>query len=386
MYKYSYIGPPKDNPEEVKGTKLHKKAISLIDSKKQYGRRNFFNKFRFIKIKFIINKKYFIPRLINFLVYLFEKERISKVHYLPIIVTMDPNSRCLLRCPGCPTGIRHPEMRKKGMATFELMKRYIDGVYRKTIQIQFYNWGESLLNHDLYKACAYATKKGLWTVVHSNLSFRMDNLAKKIIDSKLCNLVVSCDGATQEVYEKYRVGGKLDLVFQNILNIVKEKNRRGSRFPWITAKFLFFEHNWHEMEHFQEMAKAVGADEISFEPGGMGGFYETGIIGTAKIFNLISLKWQGRTPASQPCEEVWKNLYIDFDGGIFPCCLAFRERDLFITPELSLKSTIKQIWNSEKILGVRNFFLKKEKIINLPEICQNCKAVEVFWKTNQKTK
>ena len=87
--------------------------------------------------------------------------------------------------------------------------------------------------------------------MHANLSINVENLAQKLVANGLCNLVVPGDGATQESTEKYRVRGKVDLVFQNMRAIADKKRRVGSKLPWITSKFLIFDHNWHEMKLFE---------------------------------------------------------------------------------------------------------------------------------------
>jgi MoaA/NifB/PqqE/SkfB family radical SAM enzyme len=118
----------------------------------------------------------------NFFIYKLERNRCSQVHYYPPAISIDPNSRCNLKCPACPTGMHHPEKRKNsGLAYLETMTNFISKSYKYTVQIGFYNWGEPLLNKEFYDACSYARKKGLWTLVHSNLSFQVKDFdfAKK---------------------------------------------------------------------------------------------------------------------------------------------------------------------------------------------------------------
>ena len=251
----------------------------------------------------------------------------------------------------------------------------------RCVQISFYHWGEPLLNKDLCAACRYAADRGLWTTVHSNLSLKIESLAHRVVAAGLCNLVVSCDGATQEVYEKYRVGGNVDLVFANMRAIVDEKRRVGSKFPWITSKFLIFDHNWHEMELFRERSLEAGADEVLFAPAGMGGIYLTERAGTGSNFDLKKLDWVETPPSEgRVCSEPWDHFVMDHDGATFPCCLPFRDEDLFVALEEADRMSIMEMWNHENFVRIREFFLGKPGYHKegLPGACATCSLPLAF--------
>ena len=67
----------------------------------------------------------------------------------------------------------------------------------------------------------YAHKKGLYTATSTNAHYLTEANAKKTVESGLDRLIISIDGTTQEVYEQYRVGGKLDKVIEGARQIVK---------------------------------------------------------------------------------------------------------------------------------------------------------------------
>ncbi|MBN2129407.1 MAG: radical SAM protein, partial [Sedimentisphaerales bacterium] len=256
-----------------KTARVHERMLRIANpddrarSSWRRGRRRFVTELRRRKLRFMATQRHFPLRMANFLLFLLERKRVARVHYVPPVVTVEAVNGCNLRCPECATGTGDPRSRRRGKADLADLKAVIDQVRRRSLQINFHYLGEPLLNDDFYAACAYAVEKGLWTAIHSNLSIRDDDLAQKIVASGLCNLVVSCDGATQEVYEKYRVGGDVERVFRNLQRVAEHRRASGAAFPWLTAQFLVFDHNWHEMEAFQERAIAAGADEILFLPG-----------------------------------------------------------------------------------------------------------------------
>ena len=278
-------------------TDLHKRMLEISEpddaSRNSWrrGRTRFLTGLRRHKIRFMATRRHLLSRAANFLLFLLERKRVSRVHYLPPVVTIEAINGCNLRCPECPTGTSDSRGRTKGKASLDQLKAFIDQIHRKSLQINFHHLGEPLLNPDFYAASAYAVEKGLWTTIHSNLNIRDNDLPKKIVSSRLCNLVMSCDGATQDIYEKYRVGGDVELVFHNLQAISAHKRATGSQHPWLTAQFLVFEHNWHEMEQFRERAIAAGADEILFLPGCRNGTMKTGHVWDEEVFELSTLKW-----------------------------------------------------------------------------------------------
>jgi pyruvate-formate lyase-activating enzyme len=345
------------------------------------GRATYLNRFRFLKLRYMIAQRRFPRRAVNALLWLVERRRASRVHYLPAVVSLEAVNGCNLRCPECPTGLSDPSGRKKGKAKLQDMKAAIDQVAGKCLQISFHNLGEPLLNDDFYAACAYAGEKGLWTAIHSNLNIKSRDLARKIVSARLCNLVVSCDGATQEVYEKYRVGGDVELVFQNLRDVAEEKHRAGRRFPWITAQFLVFDHNWRQMAQFRARALAAGANEILFLPGCRNGAVKSGHVGAERIFSLAELEWIDRKPASTCC-DVWDTLLMTYDGGLYPCCFAYRDQDLFSAPQEAGASPLAERWNAPAYRAARRFFLGDSiSLQDLPQPCRFCaRAVACTWK------
>ncbi len=392
------ISPPKYDPQSIKGSNLHKQMLSVAFP--NYMRPFFlsstvkclvkkvsrlFDKYYLLRYRNFISQPHCILKLVNYIIYLVEHNRVEAVHYAPFFVNMDISNICNLRCPGCITGLRHPSSRKMSKAELPTIKRVVDKVAKRSIQIGFLQWGEPLLNDSFYAACAYATEKGLWTLIHSNLNIRDDKLARKIVDAGLHRLIVSCDGATQEVYEKYRIGGDVELVFENIQRISSERKKRELNFPWITAKFTVFDHNWHEIELFKQRALAVGADEVLFAPAVMGGFYKTGRIATAELFNLKELRWEKRRDIR--CNEIWNSFFITCDGGVYPCCASFRDADIFVSPQNSVSMELTEQWNIGKFKSIRSFFLGRSRmpLEQLPQPCNTCRICSDFRSLKQKS-
>ena len=88
------------------------------------------------------------------------------------------------------------------------IKPYADMVY-------LHKWGEPLMNKNIFKMISTVNE-----YAHAHISTNGILLDKKkcdeLIKSGVGTVIVSIDGLTQEVYEKYRVGGEVEKVIENI--------------------------------------------------------------------------------------------------------------------------------------------------------------------------
>ena len=68
---------------------------------------------------------------------------------------------------------------------------------------------------------------------------------------------ISIDGTTQEVYEKYRVGGNLEKVFDNLKKLIARKKlyKSNTKIHW---DFIVMKHNAHQVEEAKKMASDFG--------------------------------------------------------------------------------------------------------------------------------
>lgn len=359
------------------GSPQHLRALAVYEpalrGRWRLYRRRYFDRFRFTKLRWIARQRRFLPRAWNFLMYLAQRDHASRVAYSPPVVNLELVNVCNLRCPGCTTGRSSPGARPRGKAPASAVKERIDWIAPRALQLQLFQLGEPLLHAEFFDVCRHAARRGLWTVVHSNLSLHVERLAERLVDSRLCQLVVSCDGATQETYGIYRVRGDVEQVFRNLGSIAAERRRRRRWHPWLTAKFIVFDHNWHEMEAFRDRALAAGADDVLFIPGFRNGVYETGRICSEVQFDLRTLTWKPRE-LELGCRQLWEALSIDVDGAVLPCCDAYRDEDVFVDGEVA-KSDPAVAWNHPRFRAVRAHLSgqARDRSGSLPKPCDTCR-------------
>ena len=187
-----------------------------------------------------------------------------RIDGLPISVSLEPTTACNLRCPECPSGLRS-FTRPTGMLQQDFFKETIDSIHKDLSYLIFYFQGEPYLNPEFLPMVAYASKKKIYTATSTNAHYLNDEMARKTVESGLDRLIISIDGTTQEVYQQYRIGGKLDKVLEGARNIVKWKKELKSATPFVIFQFLVVRPNEHQIEDVKKLGKEIGVNEVAFK-------------------------------------------------------------------------------------------------------------------------
>ncbi len=181
-------------------------------------------------------------------------------------VSIDLSTICQLRCVECSTskGITHNGVVGKGQ--FKI-KQFIDFASNnpQIRRIEMSNWGEIFLNRDIAQIIKYAHEHNiiLYCANGTNFNHVDQQVLDYLVKYKVEFLNISIDGATQETYEKYRVGGNLSKVFHNIERLNYYKEYYNSVYPKLSWQFVIFGHNEHEIPLVKELCKKYN---MAFNP------------------------------------------------------------------------------------------------------------------------
>lgn len=186
--------------------------------------------------------------ILVFFSFFWSKWRRKPLHLgYPLALAFEPTTSCNLRCPECPSGLRSFS-RPTGMLQGELFRKTIDELADFSFYLTFYFQGEPYLHPEFLDLVAYAKSKKMYTATSTNAHFLSDTQAEKTVRSGLDRLIISIDGTTQESYEQYRVGGKLEKVLEGTRNIVEWKKKLKSSSPFVIFQFLVVRPNEHQIE------------------------------------------------------------------------------------------------------------------------------------------
>ena len=297
----------------------------------------------------------------------------------PYLLIIDPCNFCNLRCPLCPTGLNDLG-REQSMMSLEHFKHYFEPHRRYLFEAYLHNWGESLINKEVFKMIDYAQRADVGTNLSSNLVIATSEDLDHLIDSGLEYLVVSLDGATSETYLKYRIRGDFDRVVANMAELIRRRNARGSKTPVVEWQFIVMKTNEHEIEQAEAMAKTLGVDLIRFVPVGMPfEFHERKEVADEWYPEKIKGRSQsdhteqqyGQADKPSPCFYLYRSMVVNPDGGVSPCCVVYRKnRDFGQLDEGPID--LKAIWNSDKYLSARSLFSPEVVEKRKPTVCDSC--------------
>ena len=296
-----------------------------------------------------------------------EKEQKFILKSKPYHIEIEPTNICNLHCPLCSTGV-DAITRPKQYLKLENFKKLVDEVKDTTLMIALQNWGEPTLVKDLPKMIRYATDAGIWTHMSTNFSIKhSDEWLEELIKSGIGRLKIDLDGTTQEVYEKYRIGGDLELVLKNTKRIIEIKKENNLKYPIIQARMIATKKNEHQISDFEKLSKELGVDEI-----------EVGNIqlnpNTAadewlpEDKNYVYDTYLGANRVT-PCHWPWSGLVVNSDGGVTPCTIVDDPNSDFGNV---FETSIMDVWNNDHYVSSRTTWTKNAKR-STTTICTLCR-------------
>lgn len=288
----------------------------------------------------------------------------------PLILTLEATNACNLRCPYCFTGAGETG-RKRSMMPMPLYRDILRELGPYALMVDFYNWGEPLLNKQLPEMIRIAADHGASTVVSTNLSFAFDrSRAEAIVRSGLAVFGASIDGATQAGYQHYRVGGKLETCLKNLKLMVEVKRDLGSATPSLVWSYHVFPENRHEVETARAMAAELGVEFTATKGWVAGPEWESG---AECEFPAVARVEPER------CRFLWMHAVINNDGGVAPCSGAFYPEDDFGTVG---PGSFREVWNGEKFRAARRLFERRDGS-GADLICYEC-PFTLAWEDRQR--
>jgi MoaA/NifB/PqqE/SkfB family radical SAM enzyme len=278
----------------------------------------------------------------------------ERVWGMPYRYHIDPVNICNLKCPLCPTGLGILG-RERGRIDFDQYKRIIDQIVPYAYYVELFNWGEPFLHPLIFDIIQYAHVRKIAVRISTNMNRFNREMAAKTVNSGLNALVASVDGADQETYEKYRRGGQLTRVLDNLQMLVDEKRKAKSRTPFITLRMLINRYNENQINSMRELSVALGVDAFSTIPT----FVDTSNPEQVAEWlpNQESFSYYDYSSKKLEnvwhCSDLWESMIINWDGGLAPCCWLHNKDFDF---DNAFSKPLKDIWNGVSYMNSRRVF------------------------------
>ena len=257
------------------------------------------------------------------------------------------------------------------MLSETLYEKTIDQVQGHLTWLHLYFQGEPFLNPRFLDMVSYANERKIFTSTSTNAHYLNHKTVQEILDSGLRQLIVSMDGITQDIYEKYRVGGSLEKVQEGLQLLLTERKNAKKFFPRVVLQFLVTGQNEHQIPALKQWAQEIGVDELQLKTTQIYDF-ENGSelipsdLGYSRYIPAGHGKWKLKHQQENKCWRMWQGAVATWDGKIVPCC--FDKDAEHIMGELS-NNTLEEIWNSAHYESFRTQLLRDRSQI---EICRNC--------------
>jgi len=296
----------------------------------------------------------------------------------PYWLVIDPCNYCNLRCPFCPTGQKR-DVRSKAKLTLEDFRGVIDKLGPYLIHIDLVNWGEPLLNDQIFEMISYAKRYQIDIKVDSNMNHLDEKKAEKLVLSGLDKIVVAIDGLTSETYSKYRIGGNFQTAMNNLKTLLKKRKDLKKANPYITWQFLVFRHNEAEVDKVIKLGRKLGVDHVGITKAFIGNRDWIPLNSNYSNYSVEEkddheMTYNYFKPALERfCSWPWEAIAVNSNASVSVCCSVEEEKDDFGN---IFDQPFEDFWNNGKYSAARKYISGQDKNINSEDsrnICFGCR-------------
>lgn len=278
----------------------------------------------------------------------------------PKNLMIELTNACNLRCVMCYNRLMK---RKKGFMDAGTYGLILDNAKEIGIKmVGLYTTGESFLHPQIFDFIKLAKEKGFeYVYVTTNGTVLNEEKIKKIFDSGLDSLKFSIDGTSKESYEKIRIGGNFEVLYNNIKMLRERRDALKSKLK-IYASFVLVNDNYHELKKFKEFWKGL-IDEVMIV-----------IVGNQS--NLQVEEFNDLIPAHlknkivkirDHCNLLWNRIVMTYDGKFTLCSEDFEGELIYGDIH---QEPMKDAWNNEKMKAYRSMW--KTRDFRLSPRCITC--------------
>lgn len=279
---------------------------------------------------------------------------------VPPVLILEPTTFCQLHCPLCIRESKDFKRSNKHM-NIKLVEKLLRECGSRLCVVILHNQGEPFLHPEIIKIIELFRKYDIIVKISTNGNYKED-ISKAIVRSGLDHIIFDIDGDTQEVYEKYRIGGSLDVVLSNLKKLSEAKKEYNSRTPFIDARVIAMKHNIERIDYIKRLLdnydidlftikKSVIRDEDEFE-------------GAMSFIPDVFQRDRYKVP--QSCHYPWINFCVLVNGEVSPCC--YDEKGELILGDIQ-KDSIRSILNNSSYIKMRQ--LMKNNPMKVP-MCAKC--------------
>jgi MoaA/NifB/PqqE/SkfB family radical SAM enzyme len=285
-------------------------------------------------------------------------DRTSASEDFPAVVLIDNCSACNLRCSMCDH-VNIKNFRKIELMAWDLYRKIIDEIAVENPHARVWEiyYGDPFVCKDMPERIRYAKERGLTDVVlNTNGVLMTKERALPLIEAGLDAIYVGIDAATEDTYNKIRVGGDFQAVMQNVMTYRDLLERYGRPDQELYVQYVRSDVNDAETETFRNFWNEQGV-KVKIRP---------------------KISWAGRVEAEnlrpneeverKPCYWLMRTINICTDGRVALCSADLHCR----VPSGNVREqSIRALWH-DKLRDYRAMH-REGRYHELPQMCLECR-------------
>jgi MoaA/NifB/PqqE/SkfB family radical SAM enzyme len=198
--------------------------------------------------------------------------------------------------------------------------------------------------------------------------------AEKIVSSGLDSLIVALDGANQESYSRYRIGGDIQKIFRCLELVRRAKESLGSRTPLVNVRTVVNRENEPELGDIEEIARKYGANLVTRKsmaicfPSSQESAQS--LLPTNPLYLRSRLKdgqMQRRSVDDLRCRRPWNRMTVNAGGVVLSCEFDVDETEAF--GQGGNGGSFLEAWRGAQAAEFRRRFLERKSAF---PFCANC--------------
>lgn len=274
----------------------------------------------------------------------------------PPCLQIEPTSICNYRCVFCyQTDEKFSQKSSPHMGTMsiDLFKDIIDQAVGNIEAVTLASRGEPLSAKALPEMLAYMRGKFIASKLNTNASLLTEKRAHMLLESDLQTIVFSADAATEPLYSQLRVRGSLDVVLRNIERFQNIRSKHYSNSQVITRVSGVVVDDRQDSAQMEALWGGL-VDQVAFVS-----------------FNAWKDAYTADTnDIKTPCSELWRRMFIWWDGKIAPCDADYKTQ---LLSEQFPGSTLADLWRGASFEELRENHLRENRKCKSP--CSGCVLV-----------
>jgi MoaA/NifB/PqqE/SkfB family radical SAM enzyme len=187
----------------------------------------------------------------------------------PLEVFLEISNVCNLKCTMCtefsqinPYRLKTLKDKNRGFINQEDIDNNIVPLLEHALFVNCSGFGEPTVHPRFAEIIEYICQYDVLIRFITNGQHLTPQLINTLVENSVYKIMVSCSGATSEHYEKVYLGGKFDVLLENLRLLKEAKERKGARYPIVEINSLGFKHHVATFDTFVELMGDYGANII----------------------------------------------------------------------------------------------------------------------------